>query len=143
MTDEPATNRPAAWRVTFTVDDGKIRAVGKQRVATLAPPDDSDLLADDAAGYWVEVRAVDGRTLHRQVIANPLADQREVFSPSEPLRHVETPGTSGVFQVLVPDDPEGHEIVVHGRPVTGEVHERSPRQLVKTLLREQDPEGRT
>ena len=139
---EPAdTGPPRAWRVTFTVEDGKVRAVGKQRVATLPPPDDSDVISDDAAGYWVEVRDADGRTLHRQVIANPLADQREVFSPSEPLHHVDAPGTTAVFQVLVPDDPNCHEIVVHGRPATGEVHERAPRQLAKTVLREQDPEG--
>ena len=131
---------PAAWRVTFTVEDGRVRAVGRQRVATMPPPDDTDIIGDDAAGYWVEVRDDEGRTLHRQAIANPLPDQMEVFSPSEPLRHVDAPTGSGVFQVLVPDLPNGHEVIVHGRPSTSEVHDRSPRQLAKTTLREQEPE---
>lgn len=141
MSDASDPRPPGAWRVTFTVEDGKVRTVGKQRVATLPPPDDSDLLADDSAGYWVEVRDADGHTLHRQVIANPLADQMEVFSASEPLHHVDAPSTASVFQVLVPDDPAGHEIIVHGRPATSEVHDRSPRQLAKSVLREQEPEG--
>lgn len=139
--DTSDTRPPGAWRVTFTVEGGTIRAVGKQRVSTLAPPDESDLLADDAAGYWVEVRDADGRTLHRHVIANPLVDQMEVFSASEPLHHVDAPSTTGVFQVIVPDDPAGREVIVHGRPATSEVHDRAPRQLAKTVLREQEPEG--
>ena len=143
MDDAPEPRTPSAWRLTFTVEDGKVRAVGKQRVATIPPPDDSDLLTDDSAGYWIEVRDADGATLYRQVIANPLGDQLEVFSPSEPLRHIDTPSTRNVIQVLVPDYPTGHEVIVHGRPATSEVHERSPRQLAKTLLREQEPEGLT
>jgi hypothetical protein len=146
---EHGTERPTAgsgvgaWRVTFAYDGERVRVVGKQRVATRPPPDDTEAISDDASGYWIEVRDRSGRSLHRQVIANPLSDQLEVFSadPNQPLHHVVAPEPSGVFQVLVPDDPAGHEIVFHGRAATPEVHARSSRQLVRAVLREQEPEG--
>lgn len=130
----------AAWRVTFEYDGDKIRVIGKQRVDTTPPPDDSDAIAEVAAGYWVEVRDENGRSLHRQVLANPLNDQLEVFSPdtSQPLHRIEAPQPSSVFQVLVPDDPLGHDIVLHGRAASTEVNERAPRQLVRAVLSERN-----
>ena len=130
----------SAWRVTFAYDGDRVRVIGKQRVDTVPPPDDSDAIADAAAGYWVEVRDARGQSLYRQVLANPLNDQLEVFSadPSQPLHRIGAPQPSAVFQVLVPDDQEGHDIVLHGRAVSVEVNERASRQLVRSLLREQD-----
>lgn len=130
----------SAWRVTFAYDGDRVRVIAKQRIETLPPPDDSDAIADDAAGYWVEVRDAHGQSLYRQVLANPLNDQLEVFSPdpSQPLHRINAPQPSGVFQVLVPDNPGGHDIVLHGRAVSVEVNERASRQLVRSPLREQD-----
>jgi hypothetical protein len=130
----------SAWRVTFAYDGDRVRVIGKQRVDTMSPPDDSDNIADVAAGYWVEVRDAQGESLHRQVLANPLNDQLEVFSPdpTQPLHRIDAPAPSGVFQVLVPDDPAGHDIVLHGRALSAEVNERASRQLVRSVLREQD-----
>ncbi len=130
----------ASWRVTFAYDGDRVRVIGKQRVDTLSPPDDSDAIADAAAGYWVEVRTAEGESLHRQVLANPLNDQMEVYSPdpTQSLHRIEASKPSGVFQVLVPDDPNGHDIVLHGRLSSAEMNERTSRQLVRSVLREQD-----
>lgn len=138
-----APSRPGAWRVTFAYDGDRVRIAGRQRVATVPPPDDADAIGEGAAGFWVELRDRDGRRLYAQVIANPLPDEPEVFSsdPGERLHRVHAAAASGAFQVLVPDHPDGHEIVLHGRPTSAEVAQRGSRQLVRGVLREQEPEG--
>jgi hypothetical protein len=129
-----------AWRVTFSYDGNRVRVIGKQRIDTIAPPDDSESITDDASGFWIEVRDSEGRSLHRQSLANPLNDQLEVFSPdpSLPLHRIDAPTHATVFQVLVPDEPAGHDVVLHGRSSSEEVNERSSRQLVRSLLRDLD-----
>lgn len=148
MTDDrpPGTDGagPSSWRVTFEYDAQGVRIVAQQRVAMLAPPDDAELVERGDAGYWVEVRDAEGRTLYRQVLATPLQHEYEVFSPEpgEGIRRVAAEEPAGVFQAVVPDIEGAHEIVLRGRPRPEEVATRSPRQLVKGRLRERDyPEG--
>jgi hypothetical protein len=130
----------SAWRVTFAYDGDRVRVIGRQRIDTVSPPDDSDVISDRSAGFWVEVRDEHQESLYRQVIANPLNDQPEVYSPdpSEALARVEASRPAAVFQVLVPDHPSGHDIVLHGRLSSSEVTERASRQLVRAVLREQE-----
>ena len=127
-----------AWRVTFSHQGGTVRVIGRQRVDTMPPPDDSAAIADAAVGYWVEVRDTEGRPIHRQVIADPMNDQLEVFDPSQPMHRIDAPQPASVFQVLVPDDPAGHDIVLQGTPASSRGKRRTPRQLARAVLREQD-----
>lgn len=113
---------PRAWRLTYAYDASGIRLVAQQRVATLAPPDDSALTETGRAGYWVEVRDQAGEALYRQVITSPFRTMAEVHSP-DPARHpVHVPATTpeGAFQVLIPDLPGAHEVVLHGLEAPGE-----------------------
>jgi hypothetical protein len=103
-----------------------------------APPDDHALLEQGKSGYWVEVRDADNAVLYRQVLHNPIRTDAEVFpeDPSEPIRRVPIEHPQGVFQVVVPDLPEGQVAVLHGRASKQELRERPARQLVRAKLRD-------
>ena len=77
---------PAAWRLTFTYTGDEITLVAQQRVAMIAPPDDSERTYAARAGTWVEVRDSTGRGLYRQILADPVRHGYEVHSsdPEEP-----------------------------------------------------------
>lgn len=108
---------PRAWRLTFEYDSGGIALVAQQRVTTTAPPDDSDLTYAARAGYWVELRDATGHGLYRQVLANPIRSHFEAHSRAPGARPESIPvpaPTKGAFQVLVPDLPEAHDVVLHG-----------------------------
>ena len=139
----PGAHEPAAWRVTFEYDGDQIRIVAQHQVAMVAPPDDAESLARGRAGYWVEVRDARGRPLYQQVITRPIQHDYEVFSPDpdEALRRVAATEPGGVFQAVVPDLANGHEIVLFGRMSAHELASRAPRQLVKARLRETPPPG--
>jgi hypothetical protein len=110
--------QPSAWRLTFAYEGSDIRVVAQQRVAMIAPPDDSERTYAARAGTWVEVRDDTGHGLYRQILADPVRHGYEVHSPDpgEPSRQVEAPAPSGVFQVVVPDLPGAHDVVLHRLP---------------------------
>ncbi len=112
--EQPA-DAPAAWRLTFQYEGTDIRLVAQHRVAMIAPPDDSARTYAARAGTWVEVRDAAGHGLYRQILADPVRHGYEAHSsdPSEGSRHAEPEAPSGVFQVVVPDLPGGHDIVLH------------------------------
>jgi hypothetical protein len=142
--DHPGSGQPSAWRLTFEYDGDEVRIVGRQRVAMVAPPDDSELLERGHAGYWIEVRTAKNRVLYRQVLHDPLQTDMEVFpaDPSQPIERVPVQRPKGVFQVVVPDLPGGEQTVLHGRGSRQEIQERSTKQLVKSPLREKAPPDR-
>jgi hypothetical protein len=135
---------PSAWRITFEYDASGVRVVALQRVAMIAPPDDSDLVERGEAGYWVELRNADLETIYCQVLGTPLQQEYEVFSPdpSVGIQRVEAEEPAGIFQAVVPDLEDAHEIVLRGRPSPHEIATRASKQLVKARLRERPyPEG--
>jgi hypothetical protein len=133
----------AAWRLTFEYEGDDVRVVSQERVDMLAPPDDEELLNHGRAGYWVEVRDEENEVLYQQVIHDPIKTDAEVFpeDPSQPIQRVPLERPKGVFQVLVPDLPEGKQAVLHGRPSRQELREHPAKQLAKFPLRE-TPKGK-
>ena len=112
---EQVPGEESAWRLTFSYEGADIRLVAQQRVAMIAPPDDSDRTFAARAGTWVEVRDATGHGLYRQVLADPVRHGYEVHSPdpAEASRRVEPEAPSGVFQVVVPDLPGAQDVVLH------------------------------
>ena len=106
---------PSAWRLTFTYEGSDIRLVAQQRVAMIAPPDDSDRTYAARAGTWVEVRDATGHGLYRQILVDPVRRGYEVHSPdpAEGSHQVEPEAPEGAFQVVVPDLPGAHDVVLH------------------------------
>lgn len=133
---------PRAWRLTYAYDANGIRLVAQQRVATLAPPDDSELTETGRAGYWVEVRDEAGEALYRQVITSPFRTMAEAHSPDPGRRpvHVPTTAPEGAFQVLVPDLPGAHDVVLHGLTGPGEAAEPPKPPEAKPRRRGRAPE---
>ncbi len=105
----------SAWRLTFTYEGSDIHLVAQQRVAMIAPPDDSDGTYAARAGTWVEVRDATGHGIYRQVLADPVRQGYEAHSPepSEGSHRVQPESPSGVFQVVVPDLPQAQDVVLH------------------------------
>jgi hypothetical protein len=138
---------PAAWRLTYEYDADGVRLSAQQRVATMAPPDDSELTHAARAGYWVELRAADGHGLYRQILVDPFRTTVEAHSsdPAVGSTHVTRSDPAGVFQVVVPDLPDADEVVLHGMEEpwssAGDVAARSAtaRPLLTVRLHETPP----
>lgn len=108
---------PASWRLTFTYDADGVRLYARQRVAMLAPPDDSPRTLAARAGSWVELRDADGHGVYRQILNDPMPTTFEAHSPlagAHPTRVPAPADDSGVFQVVVPDVAEAQDVVLHG-----------------------------
>jgi hypothetical protein len=142
--------QPSAWRLTFTYDGSDIRLVAQQRVAMIAPPDDSDRTFAARAGTWVEVRDGSGHGLYRQILADPVRHGYEAHSPdpAEGSHQVEPEAPTGVFQVVVPDLPGGRDVVLHrledaalaaDAPRPRKVADRALAQPVVTAALEETP----
>lgn len=104
-----------AWRLTFTYAGDAITLVAQQRLAMVAPPDDSALTLDARAGTWIEVRDANGRGLYRQVLTDPVRAGYEVTprTPDEVGIHVVPGVPTGAFTVVVPDLPGAYDVVLH------------------------------
>lgn len=147
----PRENRPgggpAAWRLTYEYDASGVRLVAQQRVAMLAPPDDSDRTYGARAGYWVELRDADGHGRYRQILVDPFRTTVEAHSsdPAVGSTHVARSEPAGVFQVVVPDLPGAREVVLHGvegpsaPPGAGAARATTARPLLTERLRETPP----
>lgn len=138
---ETSAQGPWAWRLTFEHDASGIRLVGRERVAMLAPPDDSELTYAARSGYWVEVKDAQGRGVYRQILHDPLRGQLEVHS-REPGQHptrVDRQTPAVVFEAVVPDLPEGSEVVLKGQPTMDAFESEAAVPLVREPLREPPP----
>lgn len=107
---------PAAWRLTFTYTGDEITLVAQQRLAMVAPPDDSALTLNARAGTWIELRDANGHGLYRQVLNDPVSAGYEVTPRSADevavvAATVDRP--TGAFTVVVPDLPDAVDVVLH------------------------------
>jgi hypothetical protein len=112
---ERMPQEPSAWRLTFAYTGSDIRLIAQQRVAMIAPPDDSERTYAARAGTWLEVRDATGHGLYRQILVDPVRRGYEAHSPDpqEGSWQVEPEAPAGVFQVVVPDLPEAQDVVLH------------------------------
>ena len=81
------------------------------------PSDDSERTYAARAGTWVEVRDAGGHGLYRQILADPVrADGYEAHSPIPPgVAPGRAGSAAGVFQVVVPDLPDAHDVALTAR----------------------------
>ena len=147
---ERMPQEPSAWRLTFTYTGSDIRLVAQQRVAMIAPPDDSERTFAARAGTYLEVRDGIGHGLYRQILADPVRRGYEAHSPDpqEGSRQVEPAAPAGVFQVVVPDLPEAQDVVLHrlddsavapGAPRPARMADRALARPVLTATLEETP----
>ena len=63
-------------------------------------------------GFWVELRDAAQNTLYWDTMWRPFAHTLETTTPDGQLGHGEHADPRGVFDVIVPDIPGAHEIVL-------------------------------
>lgn len=148
MTTEPA-NPARAVRFVFAYDADGVRLVSRQEVAALAPPTDpiEPERAPAALGFFAELRDAGDAAVYRRVIP-PIPRDVEVFdeTPDRTVSRVPVERPSGVFAVLVPDEPAAeHLALVDTSPPTAglaaegaegaEAAEGVARELIRVPLR--------
>lgn len=135
------------WRLRFEFDGRELHLRSRTKVAMIAPPSMSrrpEVGTD--IGVWVELVDDDGRPVFHRVVPGALSTRVEHHTPGRtPEVYVSDP-QPGVFEVLVPDVPEGHQIVVNGpsldRERASELDGRSE-ELARFALRDDTTDGDT
>ena len=114
----PDDASPRAVRLTFSFGPGGIQLVDRTPVAKRLPPADALPAALDATTIAAEVRGASDEPVFRRVMPRAIPQDVEVFDPDIPggVRRDPSPPGSGVFTVLVPDDPAAGDVVLLGRP---------------------------
>lgn len=99
-----------AIRLTFMHRAGKVRLQSRVNVDTRIPA--GQPTGDH--GFWAELRDSSNNPLHRQIIHNPIPDDREVFSPdpSRSVQRISGARAEDVFSILVPDLPDAQSVAL-------------------------------
>ena len=129
----PNNGPSSALRVTFAYRGhdyrGREHADGADdRAAPVSPPPEKG-----QSGYWVEVRAADGKLLFHCVLHNPVRVDVEVYSHDErqSITRVPVAEPRGEFEVLLPDLPEAQSLVLFGPPAEARLQAAPARELVR------------
>jgi hypothetical protein len=146
MTEQNSIREPTprgAVRLVFEYDGRQVRLVSRQRVDMQPPPTDPIEGYEGQQGFWVEVRDADGRTLHRRVMQDPIADA-EVFSdePGQSVMRVPVREPRGSFAILVPDSEDADHLALMSSPAVAGVRRGPATELARIPLTEDRPGGR-
>jgi hypothetical protein len=137
---------PASLRLTFRVVEGEVELLRSERVDAICPPAPGEPpQAGEHGGFWMELRDDRDRVLAHRVLADPLVQSVEVFSPAGTIRREFGTVPEAVFEVMLPAEPEATSVALVGEPgepgaaaVEGEV---VTRELVRFELPDQRGEG--
>lgn len=112
----PAASRPRnrALRAIFEYRGREIRLASVQSLEMLAPPPQAIFPRSDERGTWFELRDVEGQTLYRRVIDNPIREDIEVITddPTHALSRIASERPEGIFYIIAPDIPQARELVI-------------------------------
>jgi hypothetical protein len=144
----PAMPNETALRVTFTYRGDEIAAAGMRKVRMVVPGTVSAPPEKGQSGYWIEVRAADGKLLFHRVLHSPVRVDVEVFSHGEgpSITRVPVAEPRGQFEVLVPDLPGADSLVLYGPPADPRLQAVPARELVRVgfdALRKLPPDAPT
>jgi hypothetical protein len=103
----PATS---AIRLTFVHKAGKIQLQSRSGVDAIIPTSSPS----GNHGFWAELRDRGDKPLFKQLIHNPLSEDREVFSPDAARSIARAAGARAedVFSILVPNLPEADSLTL-------------------------------
>jgi hypothetical protein len=103
-------------RLIFSYKNNDILLLKIQTINIIAPPSDPLDYPSNQTGFWYELKDLEGRTLYRRIIENPLNPYHEVFSndPYNSIIRQRVSEPEGTFVLLVPDIPEAHSILLFG-----------------------------
>jgi hypothetical protein len=123
------SGHPGAIRLTVAYDDAGVRVIDRTPVDKPVPPgveEPRSFRAGAAAdgpqlpahAVVTELRTAGDDTTYRQVVEHAIPHDQEVFDPSveRGVRRHAVPPPSGVFTVIVPDDPAAEAVVLLAHP---------------------------
>lgn len=130
----PGRERPRAIRLTIAYDGDRMELVSRQSVAMRVPPSDPvGGMAETAetaemAGFWVDLKDAEDRTLFRRVMHEPIRRDVEVFSPDprQTIQRAPMPEGAeprGVFSVVLPEMEAAEAVSLIGPPLGPAVRE--------------------
>jgi len=144
----PTESSAAALRVTFAYRGTDIKVAGTRRVRMIVPPSTSPPPEPGQSGYWLEVRAADGRLLFHRALHSPVRVDVEVFAhdngPS--IARVPVPAPQGEFEALLPDLPDADSLALFGPSADAQLQAAPARELIRVdfdALRKLPPETPT
>jgi hypothetical protein len=107
-------------RLTFAVRGGEVRLQSAEPLEMILPPPVGERPREGRhGGYWMEVHDEADNTLFHRILHQPLRNSVEVHSPDGSIERVFGEPMDGVFEVLVPDDPQAQDLVLMGNPAGG------------------------
>lgn len=138
-----ATEKPnRTMRLTFSYEGSNVRLASMQKIEMLAPQSDTIRVQEGQAGFWYELRDVEGRTLYRRVIQNPIKFAFEVRSdPERPLAWKKVSGPRGEFVLLMPELEQAKTLVLFSSPLEPEGSPGPAKELTRFNL-EEGPESK-
>jgi hypothetical protein len=117
-TDMSHTTPPIrrALRLSFHVSKGKVSLVSHERVDMICPPSIGEApVIGKYGGFWLEARTADGRVVFHRRLNDPLGTSVAVHSPDGRIERIfGEPRDDHDFEVLLPDDPAIHSVVLVG-----------------------------
>ncbi len=125
--------RMAALRVTFAYRGHDIAVASTRKVRMIVPRPASPPPEKGQSGYWLEVRAADGKLLFHRVLHSPIRADVEIFSQEEgqSITRVPVAEPHGEFEALVPDLPEASSLALYGPPPDPQLQAAPARELVR------------
>jgi hypothetical protein len=123
MTDKKiGLTQDRALRLTFSYVGSDVYLMSRQSVKMMLPPSDPLSYPREQSGFWFEVKDVNGRTLYRRIMQNPIKYAVEIRTddPERPLMWHEVSEPKGVFVLLVPELDNAHTIVLYSSPLEPE-----------------------
>ena len=141
MSSEGAAQR--SLRLTIEYRGSDLSVVDRRSVEMLAPVSDAIRGYDGQSGFWYELRSSTGETVYRRVIHNPIrADVEEhTVEPTLMTRRHAVAEPSGVFTVLVPDDPQAAKLVLFSSPADPAAVAQPAGQIAEFDLRPSGEQG--
>jgi len=129
----PNESPAATLRVTFVYRGHDIAVAGTRKVRMIVPPAVSPAPEKGQSGYWIEVRAADGRLLFHRVLHSPIRVDVEVFAYGErqSITRIPVAEPRGEFEALVPDLPEADSLVLYGPPADPQLQTAPARALIR------------
>jgi hypothetical protein len=103
-------------RLTFEVTGGEVRLRSAEPLEMILPPQVGERPeAGRHGGYWMEVHDDGDNALFHHLLHQPFGNSVEVHSPEGKIERVFGEPADGIFEVVVPDDPQARDLVLMGQ----------------------------
>jgi hypothetical protein len=150
MTDDKdgsAKRASSQWnrtlRLTFSYEGSIVRLVSSQSIDMKPPPAEPAPIQKGQSGFWYELTDAHGRQLYQRVVHNPIRWEDEIYSaePNAPILRQKIADPRGTFELLVPDVPNRHSVVLFSSPLEPAESGRPAAELARFQLTDKPRQG--